>query len=619
MLGGYVGTILWVNLDTGNLREEQLDPDVGRDFIGGYGVGARLVYERIKPRIDPLGPENILGFLTGPLTGSPAPTGTRWTVVCKSPLTGGWGDANASGYFGVALKRAGYDAVFFSGSAANPVYLYLDNRRAELRDAQHLWGKDCYEIEDWVKAELGHAVQAACIGPAGEKQSLISAIIHSQGRAAARSGVGAVMGAKRIKLIAARGTLNIPLADAAAVQQAKNKYVQEINRGVGAADFYKQTGTPGYLAYGIKHGDTPTRNWAISGSQFGETKSLEFVELLKHRVKRKSCWQCPIGCWGTSRVEYAGETIEAHQPEYETGSAFGSMTLNGDYPAIIKANELCNRYGLDTISAGACIAFAMECFEHGLITARDTGGIELTWGDHRAMNAMLEKLARREDFGDVLAGGVQRAAEQLGNGAEAFAIHVGGQELPMHDPRFEPGLGLIYKMDATPGRHTQACQFTVPSGFTSVRPGYGEKRDQQAGRGRWMKEASCLNHTMNASGLCLFGYTSTHVTFVPEFLSAVTGMPFTVDDMLITGERIANVRQAFNVREGINAVTQPIPARAYGVPPLPNGPTAGITVQVEQMLHEHLDEMGWTRDAAIPTRAVLERLGLADIARELWC
>jgi aldehyde:ferredoxin oxidoreductase len=618
MLGGYAGKFLWVNLAEGTLRTETPDEQLLRDWIGGYGVGARVLYDLIPPGIDPLGPENILGFVTGPLTGSPAPTGTRWTVVCKSPLTGGWGDANGSGQWGTALKQAGFDALFFMGRAAQPVYLYLEDGQAELRPANHLWGKDCYETDDWVKAELGKDVHAACIGPAGEQQALISGIVHAKGRIAARSGVGAVMGSKQLKLIAVRGTQPVPIANRDLAAQMKTKYLKEITSGTGGSDFYRQTGTPGYLPFGIKTGDSPTANWRNSSTSFGEPRSLEFVELLKYRTKRQACWRCPIGCWGVSRLEYQGENIETHQPEYETGAAFGSLTLNHDYPAIIKANEICNRYGLDTISAGSCVAFAMECYEHGIISAHDTGGIELQWGDPRAMIALLLKIARREDLGDLLALGVKRAADQLGPRAQPFAIHVGGQELPMHDPRFEPGLGIIYKIDATPGRHTQASQYTVPPGFKSERPGYGEHREQQAGRGRWLKEASCLCHTMAASGACLFGYGSTTVTFVSDFIAAVTGQPFTVDDMLLAGERIANIRQAFNVREGINAVTQPIPERAYGRPPLADGPTAGIGIQIEQMLGEHLEDMGWTPDAAIPTRHTLERLGLNAIARDLW-
>jgi len=426
------------------------------------------------------------------------------------------------------------------------------------------------------------------------------------------------MGAKRVKLIAARGDRAVPLGHPEAASAAKRKYLKEIMGGVGSSDFYRTTGTPGYLPIGIQAGDSPVRNWQASKEAFAGVDKLGFEELRQYRVKSASCWTCPIGCWGTSRVEVDGKPVEAHQPEYETGAAFGSMLLNNNYPSIIQANELCNRYGLDTISAGACVSFAFECYEHGLIGPADTGGLELNWGDPVAMNALLEKLARREDVGDVLALGVRHAAEKLGPAAEPFAIHVGGQELPMHDPRYEPALGLIYKIDATPGRHTQACQYLVPEGFASARPAFGVEREKQAGRGRFAKEAFCLNHTMNASGLCLFGYLSTRAACVPEFLSAVTGQPFTLDDALIAGERIANMRQVFNVREGVNAVTQPTPSRAFGLPPLADGPTAGITVQIDQLLREHLDTMGWTQDAAIPTRETLERLGLHDVAQALW-
>ena len=618
MLGGYIHRFLWVDLTSRTVREEEPSEELLLDFIGGYGIGARLLYDRMPPRADPLGPENILGLVTGPLTGAPAPTGTRWTAVGKSPLTGTWGDANGSGWFGVALKRAGYDAIFFTGAADRPVYLLVEDRRTELRDATELWGRDCYEIEDWVKAELGPDAEAACIGPAGEKLSLISGVMHSKGRTAGRSGLGAVMGSKRMKMVVVRGTGSIPLGDDAGLRAARVKHLKEINSGVGYASFYRKTGTPGYTPIGAYNGDSPTRNWGASVAAFPNPEALEFDRLLPHRVKRSSCWRCPISCWGTSRVEYDGQTVEAHQPEYETAAAFGTMMLNNDYPSLIKANELCNRYGVDTISAGNCLAFAAECYEHGLIGRADTDGIELRWGDHQAMNAMLEKLCQRRGFGDILADGVKAAAERLGPSAEPFAVHVGGQELPMHDPQYEPGLGVIYQLDATPGRHTQACQYLVATGFKSDRPEFGVNREQQEGRGRWVKEAACLMHVVNAAGVCLFGYLSMHVTFVPDFLAAVTGHPFGVDDMLITGERIANMRQAFNVREGINPLVWTLPGRAYGRPPLPDGPTAGITVAIEQLAAEHLDAMGWTRDAAVPRPDVLKRLGLPDVARDLW-
>lgn len=618
MLGGYAGKFLWVDLTSNEIHEEIPPEDLLRDYVGGYGVGARVLYDRLPPGIDPLGPENILAFLTGPLTGTIAPTSTRWTVATKSPLTGGWGDANGSGYFGPALKQAGFDAVFFKGISEKPVYLYLDDGSAELRDADHLWGKDTYEVEDWLKEHLGDDVEGACIGPAGEKLALISGIIHSKGRAAARSGVGAVMGSKKLKLVAARGSLEIAVADKEQEKLVRNKYLKEINDGVGASNFYRQTGTPGILTWTIHSGDAPVKNWGASVEQFPDPDPLEYSVLMKHRKKRETCSRCPIACWGTSELVYNGEDITAHQPEYQTSGAFGCLTINNNYPSIIACNDLCNRFGLDSISAGVCVAFAIECFQEGLISEEDTGGLVLDWGDHLAMNALLRLIGRREKFGDILADGVKRAADYLGPEAESFAIHVGGQELPMHDPKFEPGLGLVYKMDATPGRHTQASQFTVPPGFDTSRPAYGENPEKQIGRGHYYKEASVLTHTMNASGMCLFGFASTHVTYIPECLSAVRGERFSVDDMLLTGERIATIRRLFNIREGINPITSPYPGRAYGDPPLADGPTKGIQVDIDQMTREYLSDMDWSQDQAIPSREALTRVGLSDLIQDFW-
>ncbi|HIQ05261.1 MAG TPA: aldehyde ferredoxin oxidoreductase, partial [Anaerolineae bacterium] len=615
---GYAGKFLWVDLITGEMQEEVPDEALLCDFIGGYGIGARILYDRMLPGVDPLGPENILGFITGPLTGTAAPTGTRWTVVGKSPLTGGWGDANGSGFFGVALKQAGYDAVFFTGIAQKPVYLYIEDGRAELRDAGHLWGMDTYQLDDWVKAEFGRQAEVACIGPAGERLSLISAVVHAKGRAAARSGVGAIMGSKRLKAVVAKGSKPIPMADPVATQAARRKYSRQITSGVGFANYYRTTGTPGYTLTGLQNGDSPVKNWGASIEAFPDPSPFEFEVLLKYRKKRQACWHCPIACWGTVTFPEDEQTIEAHQPEYETSSAFGSMTLNNDLVSIMKSNDLCNRYGLDTISAGATVAFAIECYENGLITAKDTGGIELTWGNADAIVAITEKLALREGFGDILADGVKRAAEKIGSAAEPFAIHEGGQELPMHDPRFEPALVVIYRMDPTPGRHTQACQYFVAEGFETDMPLFGTNPEKQKGRGRYVKPAGNLMHVVNTAGICLFGYLSTRVEFIPELLSVVTGRSFTLDDMLLIGERIANMRQAFNVREGLNPLTNPLPKRAYGMPPLPDGPTAGITVQVDQLIQEFLEEMDWTPGAAVPRARKLIELGLDDVARDLW-
>jgi aldehyde:ferredoxin oxidoreductase len=621
MLGGYTGRFLWVDLQTGQLREEIPDERLLIDFIGGYGVAARLIYERQRPGIGPLDPESVFALLTGPLTGSPAPTGTRWTAAAKSPLTGTWGDSNASGYFGHALKASGYDAVFFTGAAERPVFLFLDDGKAELRPAAHLWGMDTYQVEDWVKAELGSDAEAACIGPAGEQRGLISAVIHAKGRAAGRGGMGAVMGSKHLKAVVARGQRPVEVADRAAVARLRKKYTQQIMRGVGSADFYRSTGTPGYITTGVRLGDSPTRNWGGVGPRdfLAQVERIGYQAIEELGKKRRACWRCPIACWGELRLHTEGETLYAHVPEYETAAAFGSNLLNADLLSIVKANEICNRMGLDTMSAGATVAFALECYEHGLIDKSQTDGMSLSWGDPAAIVEVLEKLARREPgLGELLADGVRAAARRIGSAAEAYAIHICGQELPMHDPRYEPGLGLIYRVDATPGRHTQGCQWFWPEGLPIDGPSFGEERDKQHGRGRTLRPLISLTHVMNASGICLFGYLSTRAEMLPEFLSAVTGHEYSMDDLLLIGERIACMRQAFNIREGVNVATASIPARAYGIPPLEEGPTAGFTVDIQTLQEDYLDAMEWTRDSAVPTARKLRSLGLDDVAEDLW-
>lgn len=619
MLGGYVGNSAWIDLSSGEIKEEAPEEGLLRDFVGGYGVAARLIYSQQPAGTHPLGPDNIVAILTGPLTATPAPTGTRWTVAGKSPLTRTWGDSNASGYFGAAMKLAGYDAVFITGASPRPVYLLIDNGKAELKDATSLWGRDTYETEDLLKAEHGNKAEVACIGPSGENLSLISAVIHAKGRAAGRSGVGAMLGSKKLKAIVARGDREVSLANPDLVKELRRKYMGQIRSGVGFADFYRETGTPGYIVTGAKIADSPTKNWkGVGPIDFPTPEPLGFEAILGAGKQRKACWRCPIACWGHMEVEYQGLKVWAHVPEYETASAFGSNLLNDNLGSVVRANDICNAYGLDTISTGATIAFAIECYENGLISETDTDGIELTWGNHEAIVVMTEKLARRDGFGAVLADGAKAAAEKIGREADEYAIHIHGQELPMHDPRYEPAMGLIYQIDATPGRHTQSAQYLAPPGLELDVPAFGEDRERQVGRGRHLKVLSALTHVMNASGVCLFGYLSMEVTFLQEFLSAVTGHKYTLDDLVEVGERIANMRQAFNVREGINALNFSIPRRAYGFPPLEEGPTAGMTVDVDTLLKEHLEEMNWDAESAKPSASRLRELGLGDVADDLW-
>ncbi|MBI2863540.1 MAG: aldehyde ferredoxin oxidoreductase family protein [Chloroflexi bacterium] len=587
MSGGYMGRILRVNLSTGETKIEQPEEKLYQDYIGGYGIGGRILYSEMKPGADPLGPDNILGFATGPLTGTSALFGSRYTVFAKSPLTGGWGDSNSGGEFGPAMKFSGFDAVLLSGVSSKPVYLLLESGRASLRDASHLWGKDSNETEDILMEELGKKVQVACIGPSGEKLQLISCVMNNKGRAAARSGLGAVMGSKRLKAIVAKGSMSVPVADSVGLTQVRREALKAL--GGPMYDALKRYGTGGFASGLIMSGDSPTKNWGGIGpiDSASAAENFQGDNLRSREAKKYACWRCPIACGGIMKAVDGDYQLEAgaHKPEYETMAAFGSICMNDNLDAIIIANDICNRYGLDTISAGVAIAFAMECYENGLIDKRDTDGIELRWGNHRAMIAMLEKLAKREGLGDVLADGVKKAAEKIGKNAGDYAIHIGGQEVPMHDPRTRPNTYPVYQVDATPARHMQLDD---------------------------------NRHVWNASGLCVFGYLTGNEAFVANYLSVVTGWDRSPEELQKIGERIHNLRHAFNLREGINPKDRVVPGRVVGNPPPTAGPLAGMSVDIEGMLAAYVAQKGWDPATFKPTRDKLMELGLDDVAEDLW-
>jgi aldehyde:ferredoxin oxidoreductase len=595
MLGGYMGRLLFLNLSTGEIREEAADESLCRDFMGGYGLGARILYSRQPGGVDPLGPESLLGFVTGPLTGMRGMVmAPRFTVVGKSPLTGGWGDANSGGYFGPCLKFAGYDAVFFSGTSPKPVYLFIDNGRARLRDASHLWGRDSRETDEGLKSELGEGVAVACIGPAGEKLSLISGIMHDIGSAAARSGLGAVMGSKRLKAVAARGTMEVPIPDREKVTRVSKEFLGQY---MGAFyERFKRWGTCGENASAALNGDSPVKNWAGVGAvDFPNAGAIGGDAMIALQERKHGCLWCPIRCKGIMKAGSQGEfryQAGSHKPEYETSAAFGMLLLNDNLESIVKANDICNRYGLDTISAGATIAFAVECYENGIISGRDTGGIELRWGHPRGIVAMTEKMARREGFGAVLADGVKRAAERIGRGAERYAIHAGGQELAMHDPRLMSIFATAYECDSAPGRHTSGAMDAAYSSIMRI---------------------------MDTSGMCMLQWTSAPQMDMARIISAAWGREVSLKELMKTGERISHMRQAFNAREGIDPLSRKMSSgRPTGDPPLPAGPTAGVTVSAEAMRVKYFEGMGWDLKTGRPGRERLVALGLDDVARDLW-
>jgi aldehyde:ferredoxin oxidoreductase len=597
MANGYMGRILFVDLTTGEIKEEPLDEKMCRDFIGGYGIGAKILYSRLKAGIDPMGPENILGFITGPLTGTPLPTAARYTVVAKSPLTGGWGDANSGGYFGPYLKFSGFDAVFFTGISPKPVYLLVDNGKALLKDAAEVWGKDTYETEELLEKEYGPQSRVACIGPAGEKLALIAGILTDHGSFAARSGLGAVMGSKKLKAVVARGNIEVSIFDKEAADNIRNdrfnfwKNSPGPMAGLSDLDMMRKYGTSWSTHIAAHSGDSPVKNWGGVGViDVPDRERLNPDVLATYVEKGHACWHCPKVCKGIIKAgdgEYK-YAAGAHRPEYETLAAFGTNCANNNIEAIMMANDICNRAGLDTISTGTIIGFAIELYENGILTKKDTDGIDLKWGNHRAMVDMTMKLAKREGLGDILADGVKRAAEKIGKGAEKYAVHIGGQEVGMHDPKLSrPGRldAARYHVDATPGRHTQ----NGPTNFQS--------------------------HVQNAAGVCTFGAWGGSLL---GGFNAITGFNFSQSDLLKAGERIVNVRHAFNLREGINELKWPVPPRISGKSPLTTGPLAGATADVEAQDIWSFGALDWDRVTGKPSKAKLLSLGLDDIAKDLW-
>lgn len=620
-LKGVCQKIAWVDLNKRAAIIEEPAEQLYRKYLGGYGIGAYYLFTRQRAKVDPLSPGNTLGLTTGPLTGTQAITGTRFTAVGKSPKTGGWGDANCGGKFGPALKQAGLDAIFITGISEKPVYLLVEDGKVTIHDASSYWGLSCAEAEDKFKDAHGREAQAAVIGPAGERVSALAAIINDKGRAAARSGLGMVMGSKRLKGVVALAAGKVPVAEEekliALRKQILSEYYQAGNRLYAMFHDY---GTPGVLQPAVLTGDAPIKNWSGWMEDFQGYEKINADAVIQLQTKPYGCWNCPLACGGHIKVRSGPYAGEGHKPEYETLASFGTMCLNDNLESICRLNNICNAAGMDTISTGSTVAFAIECYQNGIITKEDTGGVELTWGNDEAIVKVTEQMARGEGFGGKLLGnGIREAVERLGKHANAFAMECGGEELPMHDPRCKPGIAASFVVDATPGRHTQYGSWFVEGNFVPPQLGHPEIADKYtySGKGEAHKYVSSFGHVINSAGLCMFASAVTPATAVPEFLTLVMGKAFTLEDILEIGERIANLRIAFNIREGIlNKEMYRLPRRVIGQPPLKGGLTKGITVDNETQIRDYYVAMGWNPETGVPKRAVFERLGL-DIAMQL--
>ena len=610
----YCGSILFVDLSIGETRVEHPGDQFYLKYLGGYGLGARILYDRQRAGVDPLGPDNILGFATGPLTGTHAITGNRSTILAKSPKTGTWGDASWGGTFGQALKRAGFDAVFIRGIAPRWSVLRIEEGRALIESGEDLVGMDCPSAEDALKARLGKGFEVASIGPAGEQLSLMAGVVNDYSRVAARSAVGAVMGSKRLKALVVGGNNPPAIADPQKLRRLAIDRAKHSQKTNPFWNYFSKIGTCVGLASNTFKGDAPVKNWGGVGQRdFPSAAKISDVNILRFQNKKDGCWHCAIGCGGQLTVEEGPYSPSVtHKPEYESLAVFGPMILNDDVYSVIKANDLCNRLGMDTISAGATVAFAMECWEHGLLTAADTGGLDLSWGRGDTMVKLIEQMGHRTGFGALLTDGVKPAAQRIGRGAEQFAFHVLGEEVPAHDARFSPGLALTYQVDATPARHTQGGtgmfeRFGPPPASLGA-PAY-DKNDY-SGKGEAHRICADFIHIVNCTGLCFFGSMTTDPEMLRESLEAATGIPRSIPDLLQIGERIGTLRTLFNVREGVLPAQPVVPDRLVGKPPQTEGPNANVTVDIDAQRVAYFRALDWDEDTGMPSPEALRRLGL---------
>ena len=647
---GYMGKILLVDLGRGKIKEERIAESVYENYLCGTGLAAHILYERIPAGADPLGPDNILGFVSGLLTGTGSLFAGRWMVVGKSPLTGGWGDANCGGTFSPAIKRCGYDGIFFTGISKKPVYLYVDDEKAELRDASGVWGMDAIEAEEALVKEAGEGSRAAVIGTAGEKLSFISGISNDKGRMAARSGLGAVMGSKRLKGIVLNGHKRIKAFNRGAVNKLSktcNKWVQfqlPLGPSVGVAFIgallrilptamamdgvvykmiLKRWGTGGLNQMSPEWGDSPIKNWKGSSVDWPmkKSRSADPDMVRKHEVAKYHCYSCPLGCGGICSMN--GKFSETHKPEYETVLALGGLCMNDDTDSLFYLNEILNRAGMDTISAGATVAFAIECFENGILTRKETDGLELTWGNTGVIIALIHKMIERDGIGDILADGSKIAAEKIGGNASLYTVHAGGQEPAMHDGRQDPGFALHYCVEPAPGRHTIGAGLYYEmfqlwkrvKGLPKMWPFeiYHKNKKYRASLDQAKQAAACSKYmnVVNGCGLCMFG-TFLGIKRTPTFdwLNAATGWGKTPEDYMAVGQRIQTLKQAFNDKHGIDPRSNKLSDRALGRPPQAQGANKGRTINMEKMMSDYWGEMGWDPETGIPTAGTLEKHGI---------
>jgi aldehyde:ferredoxin oxidoreductase len=625
---------LRVNLSSKKATKDVFTEADAKKYLGGRGLAIKILFDELRPGIDALGPENKLVYAAGPFAGTGFPLNSRWIVAAKSPLTGIWGEAACGGTFAVQLRKAGYDALVVEGASTSPVYIDIMDDDVQVKNASHLWGKMTLDTEIAIAHDLGIKTRKeddpaiVCIGPAGEKLVKMANVMHTAHRAAGRTGLGAVMGSKKLKAVAVRGTKNIPVADPENLKRLTKAMVTECttNKNIVLFSKYGQAGLVDVLN---ESGILPTKNFQngtfqhyekISGRTMAET-------ILK---KKNACSQCPVACKRIVEVDrgpYAPIDAGYGGPEYENVASLGSLLLIGNLEAVSKENQMCNAYGIDTISVGVIIAWLMECYERGIISKEDIDGIEATWGNAEAAMKLIEKTSTRDGIGNLLAEGIKKAAKKIGRGSEKYAMEVKGLEVPMHEPRGKKGVGLAYAISARGACHMQAFHDTDTEA-ENVAPEIGiskglNRHDTSKDKVDMVKKSQDWVAVTNSLLLCTapawVGFDYTKPTFLVETLNAITGMNFTVNELMTIGERMNNLCRCFNVREGTTRKDDYLPPR-FTEEPLPDGPSKGQRItneELQKMLDNYYELRGWNKNTGIPKREKLIELGLEHAAKAI--
>jgi aldehyde:ferredoxin oxidoreductase len=605
---GYMGEILRIDLTNEKIEVESLDQTIARSYVGGRGLGSYLAYKEIAPKVDPFSPDSSIYFISGPLQGTLTPFTPKFIIINKSPLSGSLSrSVCGGGGFGPGLKYAGYDAVVIKGKAKKPVYVLIDDGKVEIKDAQKYWGMTTSETQSSIKKELkDNSVSVVTIGPAGEKLVRFSGVIVSS-RAAARGGTGAVMGSKHLKAIAVRGAKNVCAADIGQFRKLLEETYTTIRENPAVAKRI-ELGTPGTVAITYSTGVLPIMNFSRSTFEGIQGLMPEKVRDTLY-IHNESCFGCPIPCGKAGFIKdgpYKGTVLPG--PEYETIGLLGSNCGISDIQAVAQANYLCNEYGMDTISTGSVIAFVMECYQRGLITDKDTDGMKLKFGDPEIVMTLIEKIARREGFGNLLAEGTKRVSEVIGQDSHKFAMHSKGQDFAAYDPRALVGMGLMYAT-ATPG-----ANHSFGPTLTAERVGLKDMltHKEKGKLNRKEQNKYCLQDSMIFCSFSRYGMDERQQL---RFTNAVTGWDYSDEEATLIADRIYTLERLFNVREGFSKADDNLPWRCLNEP-LPDGPAKGNTVPLDRMLKDYYEERGWNQDSGLPKQETIERLGLSDLFRE---